>query len=91
VLGRVRPKAPLSLLQLARTPVAVPAAGLVPGHGDMHEPLKEVLLRRLGRPPDIFERLVRLEVFAAGDLPQPGPQPSGQVQLGSRGSQPPIE
>jgi hypothetical protein len=55
---------PRRLLQLAAAADFVPAAGLVPGDDDVHEPLEEVLLRGLGRAPGVLERLVRGEVLA---------------------------
>ena len=57
------------LLQLSLTARPVPAPGLVPRHDDVHEPLEEVLLGRLGGAPRVLERLVRREVLAgAGEL-----------------------
>lgn len=52
------------LLELALAAGAVPSAGLVPGNRDVDEPLEEVLLGRVGRPPRVLERFVRLEVLA---------------------------
>ena len=54
----------LRLLELALEPGPVPAAGLVPGDDDVHEPLEEVLLLGLRRAPRVLERLVRGEVLA---------------------------
>jgi hypothetical protein len=45
-------------------PDPVPAAGLIPGDDDVHEPLEEVLLLGLRRAPCVLERLVRGEVLA---------------------------
>jgi hypothetical protein len=61
-------KAPLRLRQLTLATDPIAAAGLVPGDGDVDEPLEEVPLGRLGCSPDVLERLVRLEVFAPLDL-----------------------
>jgi hypothetical protein len=69
VRGRERPEPPGCLLQLALAAGMVPAAGLVPGDDDVDEPLEEVLLGSVGRPPRVFERLVRREVLTrAGEL-----------------------
>jgi hypothetical protein len=65
MLRRERLEPSLRLLELPLEADAVPAAGLVPRHDDVHEPLEEVLLRRLGRAPGVLERLVCLEVLAA--------------------------
>jgi hypothetical protein len=61
---REGPQATLRLLELPLEPDPVPAAGLVPRDDDVHEPLEEVLLLGLGRPPRVLERLVCGEVFA---------------------------
>jgi hypothetical protein len=67
-----RAEAALGLLELPLEPGAVPAAGLVPGNDDVHEPLEEVLLLGLGGPPGVLERLVRGEVLAfPGQLEAP--------------------
>jgi hypothetical protein len=55
---------PLRLRELTLAADAVPAARLVPRDCDMDEALEEVLLRRVGGPPGVLERLVRLEVLA---------------------------
>ena len=68
MLGRERPEPPRRLLELPLAADPVAAAGLVPGDRDVDEALEEVLLGRLGRAPDVLERLVRLEVLAARDL-----------------------
>ena len=68
MLWRERREAPRRLLELPFAADAVAAAGLVPGHRDVDEALEEVLLGRLSRAPDVFERLVRLEVLAPLDL-----------------------
>jgi hypothetical protein len=61
---RERAEAPRRLLELPLAAGSVAAAGLVPGDHDVHEPLEEVLLGRVGGPPGILECLVRLEVLA---------------------------
>jgi hypothetical protein len=44
MVRRERPEAALRLLELPLEPDPIPAAGLVPGDDDMHEPLEEVFL-----------------------------------------------
>jgi len=61
---RERPEPALRLLELPLEPDPVPAAGLVPGDDDVHEPLEEVLLLGRRRAPGVLERLVRREVLA---------------------------
>jgi hypothetical protein len=61
---RERPQATLRLLELPVEPDPIPAAGLVPGDDDVYEPLKEILLLGLGRPPRVLQRLVCGEVLA---------------------------
>jgi hypothetical protein len=56
------------LLELALAPRAIPASGLVPRDGVVDEALEEVLLRGVGRPPDVLEGLVGLEELAAAHL-----------------------
>ena len=69
--GRVGREAAGSLLELplAADPVAAPR--LVPGDSDVDEPLEEVALGRLGRPPFVLEDLVRVVVPAAPDELEP--------------------
>ena len=62
--GRERSEPPGGLLELALAADRVPAAGLVPGDGDVDEPLEEVLFGGVGCAPRVLERLVRLEVLA---------------------------
>jgi len=61
---REGPEAALRLFELSLEADPVPAARLVPGNDDVHEPLEEVLLGRLGCAPGVLERLVRGEVLA---------------------------
>ena len=72
VLRRVRPESPGRLLELALAADAVPAAGLVPRHGHVHQPLVEVALAGLGGAPGVLELLVRREVLAAADQVEAG-------------------
>jgi hypothetical protein len=65
--GRKRTQATRRLLELALAPDAVPAPGLVPGDGDVHEPLEEILLAGRALPPRVLELLVRGEELAASD------------------------
>lgn len=77
--GRVGAEPPLGFLQLPPAPDLVAAAGLVPGHGHVHEPLEEVALVRRGRTPDVLEHLVRGEVLARLDQGEAALQFGGQV------------
>jgi hypothetical protein len=61
---REGPEPALRLLELPLEADPIPAAGLVPGDDDVHEPLEEVLLLGLGCAPGVLERLVRGEVLA---------------------------
>ena len=61
---REGPEPALRLLELPLEADPIPAAGLVPGDHDVHEPLEEVLLLALGCAPCVLERLVRGEVLA---------------------------
>lgn len=65
--GRVGPESPRGLLELALAADRVPAARLVPGDGDVDQPLEEVPFGRLGGTPDVLEHLVRREVLAGAD------------------------
>ncbi len=69
--GRIGTEAPSRLLELALAADAVAAAGLVPGDGDVDEPLEEVPLGRIGGSPHVFQHLVRGEVLAAVDQLEP--------------------
>ena len=64
VLGGVGREAPARLLELAFAADPVAAPGLVPGDGDVHEPLEEIALGRLCRPPRVFQLLVSGEELA---------------------------
>src|ERR671936_2754296 len=64
---RIGGQAPRRLLELSLAPDAVAATGLVPGDGDVDEPLVEVPLRGRSGPPRRLELLVRGEELAAAD------------------------
>lgn len=79
-MARPEPIEPLRcLLELAPAADPPPAAGLVPGDGDMDEPLEEVPLGGRGDPPAGLERLVGLEVLPGPELRQPAPEAVGHV------------
>ena len=65
--GAVGAQPPCGLLELALAADQVPATRLVPGDGNVDEPLVEVPLVRLGGAPDVLEHLVRGEVLARAD------------------------
>jgi hypothetical protein len=67
VLGRVGAEAASGLLQLPLAADTVAAAGLVPGHGDVDEALKEVALLGRRRAPGVFQLFVCGEELAAPD------------------------
>ena len=81
VRGRVGPQAPRGLLELALAADAVAASGLVPGDGDVDEPLEEVALRRVGRSPGVLESLVGGEVLAAPDELEPALESADDFHL----------
>jgi hypothetical protein len=60
-----KPAARLLELSFGADPFA--AAGLVPGDRDVHEPLEEVPLTRVGGAPRIFQLLVGGEELAGPD------------------------
>lgn len=62
---RERAEAPRRFLELPLATWAIAATGLVPRDDDVDEALEEVLLGRVGGPPSVLERLVRLEVLAS--------------------------
>ena len=66
-----RREPPRRLLELAPRGDRPPAAGLVPGDGDVDEPLEEVTLRCVRRPPRVLERLVGGEVVPPADQVEP--------------------
>jgi hypothetical protein len=72
VLRRIRPEAPRRLLELPLAADAVATAGLVPGDGDVDEPLEEVALLVLGGPPGVLELLVGREELAPADQIEAG-------------------
>jgi hypothetical protein len=63
----VRREAALGLLELALAADPPAAPGLVPGDRDVDEPLEEIALLAVGRPPGELELLVRREELAAPD------------------------
>lgn len=69
--GRVGREAAGGLLELPLAADPVAASRLVPGDRDVDEPLEEVALGRLGRPPFVLEDLVRVVVPAAPDELEP--------------------
>jgi hypothetical protein len=64
---RIRRESATCLLELALAPDLVPPGRLVPGHGDVHQPLEEVALFRLGGTPRVLELFVRGEELATAD------------------------
>jgi hypothetical protein len=62
---------PSRLLELALAADLISAPGLVPRNGDVDESLEEVTLLAVGGAPDVLQHLVRGEVLAALDQPQP--------------------
>jgi hypothetical protein len=75
MLRRERAEPPRRLGELPFASGPVPTAGVMPGDRHMHQALKKVLFRRLGRPPGFLELLVRLEVLALADQIETVPQP----------------
>ena len=69
--GPVGTESPSCLLELALAARSVAPAGVVPGDGDMDEPLEEVALGRFGLAPFVLELLVRLEVGSHADQFEP--------------------
>ena len=65
-----RREPPRRLLELAPRGDRPPAARLVPGDGDVDEPLEEISLLRSRRAPRLLELLVRLEVATGANLLQ---------------------
>jgi hypothetical protein len=64
VSRRERPEPSRGLFELALATRPVAATRLEPRDDDVDEALEEILLGRIGRPPGVLERLVRLEVVA---------------------------
>jgi hypothetical protein len=64
---RVRRQPAMCLLELAFAADLVVSACLVPGDGDVNQPLEEVALLGLGGTPCVLELLVRGEELAAAD------------------------
>ena len=64
---RVRGEPARGLLELALAADAIAAPGLVPGDGDVDEPLVEVPLLRRRRAPRKLELLVRGKELAAAN------------------------
>ena len=60
-------EATFSLLELTLAAWSIAAAGLVPGDGDVDEPLEEVALGRGRRAPFVLELLVSFEVLRGTD------------------------
>jgi hypothetical protein len=71
MLRRVGPEPPRRFLELPLAPDTVPAPGLIPGDGDVNEPLEEVALLRRRRAPGVLENLVRSEELAAANQLEP--------------------
>ena len=67
MLGGVGGEPAPRLFQLPLAADAVSPSRLVPGDREMHEPLQEVPLARLCRPPGILQLLVGGEVVAGAD------------------------
>src|SRR2546421_7751131 len=68
--GGVGRQAPSRLLELALAADSITSAGLVPGDGDVHEPLEKVALGRLGRlgcAPRVFQLLMSGEELAGSN------------------------
>jgi hypothetical protein len=66
---------PRRLLELSFAADPITPAGLIPRDRDVDEPLEEVLLRGVGRAPDVLQRLMCLEVLAPLDLRQSRREP----------------
>ena len=71
MLRCVRREPARSLLQLAPCRDRAATSGLVPGDGDVDEPLEEVPLLGQRRAPCCFELLVRFEVASRANLLEP--------------------
>ena len=64
---RIRSQSQTRFLELAFAANPFATAGLVPGHGHVHEPLEEIALLGLGGAPRVLELFVRGEELAAPD------------------------
>ena len=64
---RIGRQAALRLRELALAADLVAAAGLVPGHRDVDEPLEEVAFGAVGGTPRVLQRLVGGEELASAD------------------------
>jgi len=71
VEGPVGTESPSCLLELALAARSVAPARVVPGDGDVDEPLEEVALGRFSLAPFVLELLVRLEVGSHADQFEP--------------------
>ena len=67
VMRRVRTEPARRFFELAFAAGTLPAPGLVPGDGNVDEPLQEVSLLRRRLAPLVLELLVRGEELAGGD------------------------
>lgn len=65
--GRIRLQPALGLLELEPASIGVTAPGLVPGDGDVDEPLEKVPLANRRRPPLVLQNLVGGEIRAGAD------------------------
>ena len=71
MLRRVRPESAGGFLELSLAADAVGPAGLVPGDGDVDEPLEEVALLGRRRAPRVLQLLVGGEELTAPDQVEP--------------------
>jgi hypothetical protein len=87
-MGRaIRGESPHRLLELAFAARPVAAAGVVPGDGDVNEPLEEVALPGRRLAPLVLELLVRLEIRSRTDEFDPLFQPhAGKYPRDPRGA-----
>lgn len=83
--GAVRAQAARRLLELAPAADLPSAAGLVPGDGDVNEPLEEVPFGRDGNPPAELERLVGLEVVTGNEPGEPAAEAVRHVLIARLG------
>jgi hypothetical protein len=64
---RIGPEPPARFLELAFAADSVPTPGLVPGHGNVHQPLEEVPLGLLSGAPGVFQLLMSGEELASSN------------------------